>query len=170
MFVLPCPCLHQELLTTSLQQHQEWDTGRARTRRQHEELSPANNFDMLPCCRFRNVAPRASQRCAQPTRVWYTEGHNDKTAHNAVTSRQVQLDRSTHARKRAGGSLWHCTPHSRQLLQSVLIRFYPWKCSRDFAISLGSFLTWCDLGDFDSPAISVALSNALSRLAETQAS
>ena len=153
---------------TRLPRHQEWDTGRARTRRQHEELSPANNFDMLPCCRFRNVAPRASRRCAEPPRVWYTEGHNDKTAHNAVTSRQVQLDRSTHARKRAGGSLWHCTPHSRQLLQSVLIRFYPWKCSRDFAISLGSFLTWCDLGDFDSPAISVALSKALSRLAETQ--
>lgn len=168
VLVLPCPCLHQELLITCLPQHREWDTGRARTRRQHEELSPANNFDMLPCCRFRNVAPRASRRCAEPPRVWYTEGHNDKTAHNAVTSRQVQLDRSTHARKRAGGSLWHCTPHSRQLLQSVLIRFYPWKCSRDFAISLGSFLTWCDLGDFDSPAISVALSKALSRLAETQ--
>ena len=111
---------------------------------------------------------RKPKMCAEPPRVWYTEGHNDKTAHDAVTSRQVQLDRSTHARKRAGGSLWHCTPHSRQLLQSVLIRFYPWKCSRDIAISLGSFLTWCDLGDFDSPAISVALSKAWSRLAETQ--
>ena len=138
------------------------------TCRQHEELSSANNFDMLPCCRFRNVAPRASRRCAEPPRVWHTEGHNGKTAHNAVASRQVQLDRSTHARKRAGRSLWHCTPRSRQLLQSVLIRFHPWKCSRDFAISLGSFLTWCDLGDFDSPAISVALSNALARLEETQ--
>ena len=63
VLVLPCPCLHQELLITCLPQHQEWDTGRARTRRQHEELSPANNFDMLPCCRFRNVAPRASRRC-----------------------------------------------------------------------------------------------------------
>ena len=113
-------------------------------------------------------AARKQKMRAEPPRVWYTEGHNDKTAHNAVTSRQVQLDRSTHARKLAGGSLWHCTPHSRQLLQSVLIRFHPWKCSRDFAISLGSFLTWCDLGDFDSPAISVALSKALSRLAETQ--
>ena len=123
------------------------------------------------CCHVvasENAAPRASRRCAEPPRVWYTEGHNDKTAHNAVTSRQVQLDRSTHARKRAGGSLWHCTPHSRQLLQAVLIRFHPWKCSRDFASSLGSFLTWCDLGDFDSPAISVALSKAWSRLAETQ--
>ena len=82
----------------------------------------------------------------------------------------LQVDKSsvtgvcTHARKRAGGSLWHCTPHSRQLLQSVLIRSYSWKRARDFAISLGSFLTWCDLGDFGSPAISVALSKAWSRL------
>ena len=65
VLVLPCPCLHQELLITCLPQHREWDTGRARTRRQHE-LSPANNFDMLPCCRFRKVAPRASRRCAVP--------------------------------------------------------------------------------------------------------
>ena len=30
VLVLPCPCLHQELLITCLPQHQEWDTGRAR--------------------------------------------------------------------------------------------------------------------------------------------
>ena len=62
VLVLPCPCLHQELLITCSPQHREWDTGRARNlRRQHEELSPANNFDTLPCCRFRNVTLRASK-------------------------------------------------------------------------------------------------------------
>jgi len=90
VLVLPCPCLHQELVITCLPQHREWDTGRARTRRQHEELSPANNFDMLPCCRFRNVAPRASRRCAEPPRVWYTEGHNDK-----LPIMLVQVDKSS---------------------------------------------------------------------------
>ena len=76
VLVLPCPCLHQELLITCSPQHREWDTGRARNLpRQHEELSPANNLDMLTCCRFRNVAPRqAGRRCAEPPRVWYTEG------------------------------------------------------------------------------------------------
>ena len=92
---------------------------------------------------------------------------------NAVTSRQVQLDRSMYTCKKACWRIalaLYSTPHSRQLLQSVLIRGYPWKCSRDFAVSLGSFLTSCDLGDFfGSPAMSVvALSNAWSRLAETQ--
>ena len=94
------------------------------TCRQHEELSPANNFDMLPCCRFRNVAPRASRRCVLSHQESGTpRGTLSKLLIiNAVTSRQVQLDRiCTHTRKRAGGSLWHCTPHSRQLLQSVFV-------------------------------------------------
>ena len=110
VLVLPCPCLHQELLITCSPQHREWDTGRARNlRRQHEELSPANNFDMLPCCRFRNVAPRASRRCVLSHQESGTpRGTMTKLSiMNAVTSRQVQLDRSTHARKRAGGSFWH---------------------------------------------------------------
>ena len=182
VLVLPCPCLHQELLITCSPQHREWDTGRARNlRRQHEELSPANNFDMLPCCRFRNVAPRASKQASKQAEdvLSHQESGTPRGTMtklpitNAVTSRQVQLDRSMYTCKKACWRIalaLYSTPHSRQLLQSVLIRGYPWKCSRDFAVSLGSFLTWCDLGDFfGSPAMSVvALSNAWSRLAETQ--
>ena len=123
VLVLPCPCLHQELLITCSPQHREWDTGRARNlRRQHEELSPANNFDMLPCCRFRNVAPRkqaedvlSHQESGTPrgtmTKLPIT---------NAVTSRQVQLDRSMYTCKKACWRIalaLYSTPHSRQLLQ-----------------------------------------------------
>ena len=129
VLVLPCPCLHQELLITCSPQHREWDTGRARNlRRQHEELSPANNFDMLPCCRFRNVAPRASKQASKQAEdvLSHQESGTPRGTMtklpitNAVTSRQVQLDRSMYTCKKACWRIalaLYSTPHSRQLLQ-----------------------------------------------------
>ena len=46
----------------------------------------------------RGTARKPKMR-AEPPRVWYTEGHNDKTAHNAGTSRQVQAEQG-HRHKR----------------------------------------------------------------------
>ena len=40
VLVFPCPCLHQELFSSSTLAGSE-------TCREHEKLSPANNFDML---------------------------------------------------------------------------------------------------------------------------
>ena len=176
VLVLPCPCLHQELLITS---HRSIENGTL--------AGPETCADNT-----KSSAQRTTSTCCHvvASETWHRAQAEDALSHqesgtprgtmtklpitNAVTSRQVQLDRSMYTCKKACWRIalaLYSTPHSRQLLKSVLIRGYPWKCSRDFAVSLGSFLTWCDLGDFffGSPAMSVvALSNAWSRLAETQ--
>ena len=83
VLVLPCPCLHQELVITCLPQHREWDTGRARnlpTTRRAQPSEKLRHAAMLSLQK-RGTARKPKMR-AEPPRVWHTEGHNDKTAHN----------------------------------------------------------------------------------------
>ena len=108
VLVLPCSCLHQELLTTCLPQHQEWDTGRARTlptTRRAQPSEPLRHAAMLSLQK-RGTARKQASKQAEDVLSHQESGTPRGTMTklpitNAVTSRQVQLDRSMYTCKKA---------------------------------------------------------------------
>ena len=145
VLVLPCPCLFKELLITCLPYRMgHWQGQKpAPTTRRAQPSEQLRHAAMLSLQK-RGTARKQAEDVLSHQESGTPRGTMTKLPiTNAVTSRQVQLDRSMYTCKKACWRIalaLYSTPHSRQLLQSVLIRGYPWKCSRDFAISLGSKL------------------------------